>query len=79
MCVSRVVDSSPLLQQVLRLLYARRRAGDGDDAVGGARQRLGDLDAGAALRADLADAGARLADYSARQLTHRHNVTESVH
>lgn len=59
---------SPLLQQVLRHLNALRSASDGDDAVGGAGQRLGDLDPRAALRADLADAGPRLTDYCARQL-----------
>lgn len=58
----------PLLQQVLRHLNTLRAASDGDDAVAGARQRLGDLDAGAALLPDLADPGTGLADYRARQL-----------
>lgn len=50
-----------------------RRAADGDDAVAGARQRLRDLDARAAVRADLADARAALPDDRARQLpNHMH-------
>lgn len=57
---------SPLLQQVLGHLNALRGAGDGDDAVGGAGQRLSDLDPCAALCADLADAGTGLTDYCAR-------------
>lgn len=59
---------SPLLQQVLRHLNALRGAGDGDDAVWGAGQGLGDLDPRATLRADFADAGPRFSDYRARQL-----------
>lgn len=63
-----VVYNRPLLQEILRHLNALRRAGDGDDAVGGAGQRLGDLDSGAALGADLTYAGAGLAYYRAGQL-----------
>lgn len=58
----------PLLQQVLCHLYALRRARDGDDAVAGAGQWLRDLDARAALRADLTYARASLAYYRASQL-----------
>lgn len=58
----------PLLQKVLRHLYALRRAGDGDDAVAGARQRLRDLNAGAALRANLSNAGPGFPDNRAGQL-----------
>lgn len=59
---------SPLLQQVLGHLNALRGASDGDDAVGGAGQRLGDLDPCATLCANLADARAGLTDYRASQL-----------
>lgn len=71
MCSKVSKCMSPLLQQVLGHLNALRGAGDGDDAVGGAGQRLGDLDSRAALRADLADAGSRLTDYRARQLENK--------
>lgn len=60
----------PLLQQVLRHLYAVRGAAYGDDAVAGAGQRLGYLDARAAVRADLADARPALPDDRASQLQH---------
>ncbi len=58
----------PLLQQILRLPYLMRRAGNGDDPFSGTRTGLVDGDASARVATNLADPSAALADNCTGQL-----------